>query len=372
VTTGSPSPGHLELTVSFDADEVALSIRGDVDVVTAPDLAAVLAAVLDQGHSSVVVDLAETAFLGVAGLRIIETSARRLAATRSALSIRAPSKLVRRLLQLTGLADVVNVVDPSEHLGPTQTGPRARALTVAGELTHQLRRLTAIPADGDVVDGALRLVVALARATVGGADGVSVALNRHGRLTTVAASDPSICEIDAFQHATAEGPCIDASIDGRSCHAADLADETRWPTFTPEARRLGINAILSSPLLAGRPVGALTIYSRTPAAFAARDQHLASVLATEASHLLRHVGVDVTDVQVSDRLVDALRARQSIAHAQGVLMEREGIDEDEARTLLRALSRETSQPLRERAADIVGSTRPNPGDSQPIGATRRG
>ena len=42
------------------------------------------------------------------------------------------------------------------------------------------RRVTALPADPDVVDGALRLVVELARSFVGGADGVSVSLLRNG------------------------------------------------------------------------------------------------------------------------------------------------------------------------------------------------
>jgi GAF domain-containing protein len=44
----------------------------------------------------------------------------------------------------------------------------------------------------------------------------------------------------------------------------------------PRAKKLGANAILSSPLMArNQPVGALNIYSRTRAAFAAKEQELA-------------------------------------------------------------------------------------------------
>ena len=58
---------------------------------------------------------------------------------------------------------------------------------------------------------ALRLAVE--RATVGGADGVSVSLRRHG-LAPVAASDQTISDMDANQYATGEGgPCVDASVD---------------------------------------------------------------------------------------------------------------------------------------------------------------
>ena len=43
-----------------------------------------------------------------------------------------------------------------------------------------LERIAAIPAGHDVVDGCLRLVVALTQASVEGADGVSVSLQRNG------------------------------------------------------------------------------------------------------------------------------------------------------------------------------------------------
>ena len=234
----------------------------------------------------------------------------------------------------------------------------AQSTTNTSNLTYQLRRVTAIPADKDVIDGALRLVVALARATVGGADGVSVSLRRQGRLSTVAASDQTISEMDASQYATGEGPCVDASVEGRWFHAESLATETRWPNFTPRARALGINAILSSPLLAAdRPVGALNIYSRTATAFAPEDQELASVFAGEASLILTKAGMDVTDDEVSTRLGEAQRVRRVIAQAEGIIMEREGIPEDIAYTVLRSYSQRTNRPLRERAEEVVASTR---------------
>ena len=120
-----------------------------------------------------------------------------------------------------------------------------------------------MPVDPDVVDGALRLVVDLAQVSVRGADGVSVSLRRNGVLSTVAASDRTIMAMDADQYATGEGPCVDASVKGHWFHAESLDVETRWPSFTPQARDLGIQAILSSPLRAvEQPVGALNIYSR--------------------------------------------------------------------------------------------------------------
>ncbi len=215
----------------------------------------------------------------------------------------------------------------------------------------------AATAGDDMVDAALRLVVALARATVGGADGVSVSLSRNGRLSTVAASDQTILEMDADQYATGEGPCVDASVRGHWFHGHALDDESRWPAFIPMAGRLGINAILSTPLLASeRPVGALNIYSRTAEAFAPRDQELASVFATEASLILTGAGAGDAGGQLATRLGAALRIRQIIAQAQGVVMERERISADAAYGLLRDFSQGSNQPLADRAEDVVAST----------------
>jgi GAF domain-containing protein len=219
------------------------------------------------------------------------------------------------------------------------------------------RRMTFLPSDHDLVDTALSVVVQLAHATIGGVDGASVSLRRHGQLSTVAASNQTVLDMDADQYETGEGPCVDASRKGIRFHAKELADEARWVAFTPRARQLGINAILSSPLLAnGRPVGALNLYSREPAAFTPADEQRAAVFAIEASRILTAGAADVSDEQISSRLGEALRARRTVAQAEGVVMERRGVSEDAAFAELRVHSVETGQPLIEWAEAVVSST----------------
>ena len=202
------------------------------------------------------------------------------------------------------------------------------------------------------------MAVSLARAVVGGADGVSVSLRRRGLLSTVAATNQTVSNMDASQYATGQGPCVDASTVGRWFHAESLESESRWPEFTPRARALGIESILSSPLLVRqRPVGALNIYSRTPSAFTVRDQELAGVFADKASSLLHRADLDVSDDGLSVRFQGALRVREVIAQAQGVLMERQGITESAAYRALRLFSLRNGRPLQERADHIVASTR---------------
>jgi anti-anti-sigma factor len=362
-TTGGPS-GGLAVTVSFDEGRAVLDVRGKLDHRSAAELGAVFDAAIVSGYLSVVLDVTELEQMDSEGLRVITYAATRLVASGGALTMRSPSPstMTTRTLDITRLSRLVNLElqrVARDRLGPEQPDddPRLDVIRAHASPARELRRITAIPADFDLVDGALRLVVNLARATVGGADGVSVSLRRYGRLATVAASDQTVSDMDANQYVTGEGPCVDASTEGRWFHAASLDTETRWPAFTPRAQALGINAILSSPLLAeDRPVGALNIYSRTTTAFAPKDQELASVFAAEASTILTDAGVDVTNDQLATRFGEAQRIRQIIALAQGVIMEHEGIDQDAAYTVLRNVSRRTNQPLRELAEYIVAST----------------
>ncbi len=357
--TSTSSLAGFAVSVDYEAERAVLHPRGEVDYLSAPDLGAILDAVIRQGRS-VLLDLSDLDFIDASGLGVIATGAGRLAISGRTLAIRSASSIVVRMLDITGLSAVIRM-EPAgvaaQHLGREQTItlPGSPVQAVDG-LTRPLRQVASIPADDDVIDGALRLVVALARATVGGADGVSVSLRRHGKLSTVASSDETILEMDHDQYSTNEGPCVDASIEGRWFHVESLDTETRWPRFTPRARELGINAILSTPLLAqATPVGALNIYSRTNSAFAPADQELAATFATEASAILTRAGADVTDAELAARVQQALRGRQLIAQAQGIVMYRDGLSEDDAFMKLRESSTTAHQTLRARAEEVCAA-----------------
>ena len=100
-----------------------------------------------------------------------------------------------------------------------------------------------------MIDAALRLVTALADATVENADGVSVTLERHGQLMTVAASNDKVLTMDRHQYETGEGPCLAAKAEGRWYYIELLDHETTRQTFVPLALGQGIHSILSSPLM---------------------------------------------------------------------------------------------------------------------------
>jgi anti-anti-sigma factor len=344
---------------NFEGREATVVLRGSVQNLAAFELGAILDSVIDRRPTSMTLDLAELDFMGAAGLVAVSNAEQRLAALGITLKIQSPSALVNRLLGIMELAEMTRLeplVTGRPRLGPEQVassdgGALRFPSTISGD---DLRRVTAMPADPDVVDGALRLLVELTRLSIASADGVSVSLLRHGVLSTAAASDHTVMSMDRDQYLTGEGPCVDASVTGHWFHAESLHDEVRWPAFTPRARALGIRSILSSPLRAfEEPVGALNIYSRTAESFEIADQEIAAEFAHKASVLLSDARAGVSDTQVAFRFQEALRSRKVITLAQGVLMARQEIDEHEAFAKLLAMSLSSGDTLRGQAASIV-------------------
>jgi anti-anti-sigma factor len=369
----------FSVAASFADGQVVLALEGEVDILSAPEFGAFFEAMIDRGHRSVVLDLARLRFMDASGLAVIAQGADRLEVTGGTLTIRTPMALIGRMLDITGFARLVELErDETAYgqLGPEQTAARApgRSSGTSGAtgatgtsgttgMTKATTSFTSIHSDDDLIDGALRMAVSLAGVAVRGADGVSVSLRRRGILTTVAATDQTISTMDANQYQTGEGPCVDASTQGRWFHAESLEDETRWPAFVPRARALGIHAILSTPLLVEEhPVGALNIYSLVSSAFSVQDQKLAAAFAAQASSILGDAAANLSDDALSVRFQGALRAREVIAQAQGILMERDGLSEHDAYRALRRFSLGNGRPLSERAANIVASTRRGPTD----------
>jgi anti-anti-sigma factor len=345
-----------------------------VDILTASTLRSVLDALFSDGHLVVGLDFAQLSYIGAAGIAVIGGAAHQLALLGGAITVHSPSRVTRRALELTGLSGLLEGAGQGD--GATLAAARAHSLLMPvghsalgteqrnGDLSIGVARRAAAPLPGftwaslragtEVVDAALQLVTVLASATIGGADGVSVSLERAKRISTVAFSDETILRMDHHQYETDQGPCLAAAREARWFHIDSLADETRWPDFVPLALGEGIGSILSTPLmLADTSVGALNIYSRANGAFGPDQQELAALFATQASGILDVASVD-------DRLAqgvgEALAARAVIAQAQGVLMARQHISADRAAGALFRTARAAETSVLRRAAEVVAST----------------
>lgn len=332
----SPEPlASFGVCVRFDGGHPVLYISGEVDVCTAPELEALVFALLGRSHDEIVLDFGDMRFIDGRGLAVVARSAAELSAAGGQLVVRAPSLFTRRILELADLGDGVRV-EPTLR-------PR--------DDVSALARAVQIPADRDVVRAALLLVVALAQTAVNGADRVTVSLAPHGALAAVVALDPEIAVLDRDQYDVGEGPCLDAAEFADRFHVRATATEHRWPKFVPLARDRGVNSILSTPLRAvAGAVGALNMYSYRDNAFSEGDEQTAELLARGAVDVLDRGGSDVSTAALESRVRDALATRHTIALAQGILIGRERLSAADAYTTLRRESQRTGRPLRDVAA----------------------
>ena len=218
------------------------------------------------------------------------------------------------------------------------------------------------------VDGSLQLTVRLAVVTIDGCDAAGVFSVRDARVITAAASDPIVVELDELQFATDEGPCLDAVAAGGSSYASDLADDPRWPQFGPAAARAGIRSALAFRL-SERPISALNLYARLPAAFGATDRAKGLIFATLAGLALDAAGERADDQERFANLHEALRTRELIGQAQGILIERERITGDQAFDVLRRASQHLNIKVREVARTLIetGDTPATGPDGPPSG-----
>jgi anti-anti-sigma factor len=328
-----------------------VTVVGELDPLGAPDLAAVLDALIDRGHQRITIDATELGFIDASGLGVFAAARARLLRSDGEIRILGLSDLSYRVFEITGLVDAL-------HVEPRSAGPRSGLRSETGQLASQVSRLAAESARSDALLATLSRLTALIPQIVGACDGVSVTLRHRDHLITAAASDETVRELDHAQYSDHEGPCLDAANGGAQVHAEALADESRWPSFVPRARDRGIESILSSPLVVDhRPTGALNLYSRTVSAFPVVEQELANLLAAQTSLVLDETGPPTA--HGFDRSIDdALSSRDVIAQAQGVLMERLGLGAEDAYLALRRESVRTSVPLRNRADEIVAQTQP--------------
>lgn len=202
------------------------------------------------------------------------------------------------------------------------------------------------------VDGTLQKIVDLAELAVDGCEAAGILLSDAGTMTTAAASSPLVIDIDQMQIDANEGPCPDAMIQGTTVYAHDLIEDSRWPTFAAAATAAGIRTVLAYPLSVERP-SALNLYARLPAAFGATARAQGLLFATLARLALDSARERASDANKAQNLTEALRTRELIGQAQGILIERDRITADQAFEVLRRASQNMNVKLREVAETLV-------------------
>ena len=104
-------PLVIDIAEASSGRAVVVSLAGEFDLSVERLFAqAVTYSVVQDGHSSVVLDLAEITFLDSSGIRALLLARRQALASGTRLSLRRPSPAVQRVLELTGIADAFEIV----------------------------------------------------------------------------------------------------------------------------------------------------------------------------------------------------------------------------------------------------------------------
>lgn len=227
-------------------------------------------------------------------------------------------------------------------------GSAAADNELAGSLSELARHLQ----DASSTDEVLAEIVTAAIELIPGTEEGSVAdvQDRGHRIVHRAASSDLPKRVDALMQEVAQGPCLDAVWQQRTVRVDDLAEETRWPSFSRRAVELGARSMLSFQLyVENRNLGALNLYSGRPGAFTDDSDNIGLLLAS-------HAAIAFAGAQNSANLHIALDSRAAIGQATGILMERYRLGMDRAFGVLVRFSQQSNRKLADVASQIVHDT----------------
>lgn len=169
-----------------------------------------------------------------------------------------------------------------------------------------------------------------------------------GTYKSLGSSSSVADKLDELQYTLDEGPCVEVVREGGWYRSGDVGRDERWPRWGPEAAAAGVHSLLCVRLVARDDLsGAINLYSEERGGFAERDAVDRALLwATHAASAL-------AAAQEVSGLETALSSRHLIGMAQGRVMERFGLTEDQSFTLLCRVSSHRNEKLRDVAEGIV-------------------
>ena len=107
----TPSTPLMDVERRDVGRRTVLAVTGEVDIASSPELRSALDAALDTGAHEVWLDLCATTFMDSSGLHVLLQLQQRAEALRRRLTIVCPPGNVRRVLDLTGVVNGLDVRD---------------------------------------------------------------------------------------------------------------------------------------------------------------------------------------------------------------------------------------------------------------------
>jgi anti-sigma B factor antagonist len=113
--TGASVPA---IDASFEIEKLGkhtvLAARGEIDIAAVPTFRDQLRRLVEDGTSSIVIDLTDVRFIDSAGLRVLVDGLTRARRRDADLRVACPSASLRRTFEISGLDKVMNVHESVE------------------------------------------------------------------------------------------------------------------------------------------------------------------------------------------------------------------------------------------------------------------
>jgi GAF domain-containing protein len=200
----------------------------------------------------------------------------------------------------------------------------------------------------------LQTITGLARQTIPGIDGVSVTLLHPQQARTAAFTGEAALHLDEEQYRHGHGPCLEASASGGTVIVPDMSADSRWPAWSRQATKLGMNSSLSIGLPVRETVlGALNLYATGLEAGDDDTVILARTFAGYAAVALANAGLFDATAALARQLQAATDSRAVIEQAKGIVMGDRRCTADEAFRFLSEVSQDSDRKLRDVATALV-------------------
>lgn len=112
-------PGNLTVVVRYEPEAAVVTVAGEIDLLTAPQLTAALDELVRTTTRHIAIDLSETTFMDSAGVHVLLQAHQR--AGRHLAAICAPGPVLRTL-ELLGLTEPLRVVPSLEEYRLRRSG----------------------------------------------------------------------------------------------------------------------------------------------------------------------------------------------------------------------------------------------------------
>jgi anti-anti-sigma factor len=114
MSTDTPAPGSLKISSVVDDGTVSISLEGELDLASAPQVEEQLSYAEAGRPTCLIVDLSRLAFIDSTGLRLLLQADARAREHGYELVLRPGDASVQRVFEVTGALDVLRFESPAE------------------------------------------------------------------------------------------------------------------------------------------------------------------------------------------------------------------------------------------------------------------